>query len=291
MKIRFTKMQGLGNDFVVLDAVRQAFVPTPRQAQWLADRHFGVGCDQILVVEPPQGEGADFRYRIFNADGGEVEQCGNGARCFVRFVHEQGLTDKREIRVETMAGLIAPRLEANGAVTVDMGVPRFEPADIPFLAAVDGDDVEGEDSDGVLQKLEFAGRSALISTVSMGNPHAVQVVEHLDSAPVARDGPLIEAHPRFPRRVNAGFMEVVDRHRIRLRVYERGAGETMACGTGACAAVVTGIRRGLLDSPVRVAMRGGELDIAWGGPGQPVRMTGPAVTVFAGEIDIPEEIA
>ena len=291
MKIRFTKMQGLGNDFVVLDAVRQAFVPTPRQAQWLADRHFGVGCDQILVVEPPQGEGADFRYRIFNADGGEVEQCGNGARCFVRFVHEQGLTDKREIRVETMAGLIAPRLEANGAVTVDMGVPRFEPADIPFLAAVDGDDVEGEDSDGVLQKLEFAGRSALISTVSMGNPHAVQVVEHLDSAPVARDGPLIEAHPRFPRRVNAGFMEVVDRHRIRLRVYERGAGETMACGTGACAAVVTGIRRGLLDSPVRVAMRGGELEIAWGGPGQPVRMTGPAVTVFAGEIDIPEEIA
>lgn len=291
MKIRFTKMQGLGNDFVVLDAVRQAFVPTPRQAQWLADRHFGVGCDQILVVEPPQGEGADFRYRIFNADGGEVEQCGNGARCFVRFVHELGLTDKREIRVETMAGLIAPRLEANGAVTVDMGVPRFEPADIPFLAAVDGDDVEGEDSDGVLQKLEFAGRSALISTVSMGNPHAVQVVEHLDSAPVARDGPLIEAHPRFPRRVNAGFMEVVDRHRIRLRVYERGAGETMACGTGACAAVVTGIRRGLLDSPVRVAMRGGELEIAWGGPGQPVRMTGPAVTVFAGEIDIPEEIA
>jgi diaminopimelate epimerase len=280
MKIRFTKMHGLGNDFVVLDAVRQNFVPTSAQASWLADRHFGIGCDQILVVEPAQDGHTDFRYRIFNADGGEVEQCGNGARCFVRFVHEQGLTDKREIRVETEAGLISPRLEANGQVTVDMGVPRFVPADIPFLA----------DTDDLIQTLEFAGRSADITAVSMGNPHAVQVVENVDTAPVARDGPLIEAHPRFPKRVNAGFMEVVDRHTIRLRVYERGVGETLACGTGACAAVVAGMRRGLLDSPVRVTTRGGDLSIAWGGMGQPVLMTGPAVTVFTGEVELPEEI-
>jgi diaminopimelate epimerase len=278
MKIRFTKMHGLGNDFVVIDAVRQNFVPTTGQAQWLADRHFGIGCDQILVVEPAQNEQADFRYRIFNADGGEVEQCGNGARCFVRFVHEQGLTAKHDLRVETMAGLIAPRLEANGQVTVDMGMPRFVPADIPFLT----------ETDELVQALEFAGRSADITAVSMGNPHAVQVVENVDIAPVGRDGPLIEAHPRFPKRVNAGFMEVVDRHGIRLRVYERGTGETLACGTGACAAVVAGIRRGLLDSPVRVATRGGELQIAWGGMGQSVLMTGPAVTVFTGEVEIPE---
>ncbi len=281
MKIRFTKMQGLGNDFVVLDAVRQNFVPTPAQARWLADRHFGVGCDQILVVERPTREDADFRYRIFNADGSEVEQCGNGARCFVRFVHEQGLTDKREIRVETQAGIIVPRLEDDGEVTVEMGVPNFQPAEIPFLT----------DSDALVQTLEFAGRSAAITAVSMGNPHAVQVVDNVASAPVARDGPLIEAHPRFPKRVNAGFMEVVDRHHIRLRVYERGAGETLACGTGACAAVVVGIRRNLLDSPVRVVTRGGELTVAWDGMGQPVRMTGPAVTVFTGELELPKELA
>jgi diaminopimelate epimerase len=287
MKIRFTKMHGLGNDFVVLDAVRQNFVPTLAQARWLADRHFGIGCDQILVVEPTSQDGvvdADFRYRIFNADGGEVEQCGNGARCFVRFVHDQGLTDKAEIRVETQSGLITPRLESDGQVTVNMGVPRFTPADIPFLA-------EGSQlSDDLLQTLEFSGRSAIITAVSMGNPHAVQVVENVDTAPVARDGPLIEGHPRFPKRVNAGFMEVVDRHAIRLRVFERGAGETLACGTGACAAVAAGIRRNLLDSPVRVVTRGGELRIAWGGLGQPVLMTGPAVTVFTGEIELPEEI-
>ena len=284
MKIRFTKMHGLGNDFVVLDAIRQSFVPSPAQAKWLADRHFGIGCDQILVVESPRDAAADFRYRIFNADGGEVEQCGNGARCFVRFVHEQGLTAKREIRVETESGLISPRLEDNGQVTVDMGVPRFAPADLPFLT------VDDEMSDELVQTLEFAGRSAAITAVSMGNPHAVQVVENVDIAPVARDGPLIEAHPRFPKRVNAGFMEVVDRHTIRLRVFERGTGETLACGTGACAAVVAGIRRGLLDTPVRVAMRGGDLQIAWHGLGTPVLMTGPAVTVFTGEIDLPEEI-
>jgi diaminopimelate epimerase len=280
MKIRFTKMHGLGNDFVVLDATGthgQSFVPSAAQAKWLADRHFGIGCDQILVVERPTRADADFRYRIFNADGGEVEQCGNGARCFVRFVHEQGLTGKREIRVETMAGLITPRLEDNGLVTVDMGVPRFAPADIPFLT----------ETDDLVQTLEFAGRSAAITALSMGNPHAVQVVDNVDIAPVGRDGPLIEAHPRFPKRVNAGFMEIVDRHDIRLRVFERGAGETLACGTGACAAVVAGIRRGLLDSPVRVGTRGGELRVAWDGMARPVLMTGPAVTVFTGEIAIP----
>jgi len=284
MQIRFTKMHGLGNDFVVLDATGrhgQSFVPTAAQVKWLADRHFGIGCDQLLVVESPRLEGVDFRYRIFNADGGEVEQCGNGARCFVRFVHEQGLTTKREIRVETLAGIIAPRLEDDGQVTVDMGVPRFAPADIPFLT----------DSDELVQTLEFDGRRAEIVAVSMGNPHAVQVVGNVDIAPVARDGPWIEGHPRFPKRVNAGFMEIVDRRAIRLRVYERGAGETLACGTGACAAVVAGIRRGLLDSPAKAAMRGGELSIAWEGAERPVMMTGPAVTVFSGAIEIPREIA
>ena len=284
MRIRFTKMHGLGNDFVVLDAINQAFVPTPAQARFLADRHFGVGCDQILVVERAGAPGVDFRYRIFNADGGEVEHCGNGARCFVRFVHEQGLTDKREIRVETRSGLIAPRLEADGQVTVDMGAPRFRPAEIPFDA----------DTESVLYPLAVCDVRIDISVVSMGNPHAVQVVADVDTAPVAQLGPLIEAHRRFPNRVNAGFMEIVDRHRIRLRVHERGAGETLACGTGACAAVVAGIRRSLLDSPVRVGMRGGELSIAWHGAAadaaQPVLMTGPASTVFTAEITLPSNL-
>jgi diaminopimelate epimerase len=280
MRIRFTKMHGAGNDFVVLDAINQAFVPTPAQARWLADRHFGVGCDQILIVEKPDTPGVDFRYRIFNADGGEVEQCGNGARCFVRFVHEQGLTQAREIRVETKSGIIAPRLEGDGQVTVDMGAPRFAPAEIPFTS----------DSDAPVQPLDVDGTSVEISAVSMGNPHAVQVVADVDTAPVAVQGPRIESHPRFPRRVNAGFMQVVDRHAIRLRVHERGAGETLACGTGACAAVVAGIRRDLLDSPVRVATRGGELSIAWAGPGTPVLMTGPATTVFSAEIELPNNL-
>jgi diaminopimelate epimerase len=280
MHIRFTKMHGLGNDFVVLDAINQTFVPTPAQARWLADRHFGVGCDQLLVVERPTTPGVDFRYRIFNADGGEVEQCGNGARCFVRFVHEQGLTDKREIRVETRCGIIVPKLEADGQVTVDMGAPRFAPADIPF----DGG------SEAIEQPLDVAGTQVDISVVSMGNPHAVQVVADVDAAPVATSGPLIEGHPRFPRRVNAGFMQVVDRHAIRLRVYERGAGETLACGTGACAAVVAGIRRGLLDSPVRVTTRGGDLSIAWAGGDAAVLMTGPATTVFSAEIELPDNL-
>jgi diaminopimelate epimerase len=281
MKIRFTKMHGLGNDFVVLDAIRQDFVPTPAQARFLADRHFGIGCDQLLVVEKSATPGVDFRYRIFNADGGEVEQCGNGARCFVRFVHEQGLTDKHEIRVETKCGVIVPRLEADGQITVDMGAPRFLPAEIPFDSS----------TDAVVQPLDVAGQQIDISVVSMGNPHAVQVVADVDAAPVAQQGPLIEAHPRFPRRVNAGFMQIVDRHAIRLRVYERGAGETLACGTGACAAVVAGIRRGLLDSPVRVTTRGGELSIAWGGDARsPVMMTGPATTVFTAEIELPNNL-
>ncbi|MGB4066351.1 MAG: diaminopimelate epimerase [Azonexus sp.] len=276
MKLKFSKMHGLGNDFVVLDGIRQSLSLTPEQLCYLGDRHFGVGCDQILLVEKATQPGVDFRYRIFNADGGEVEQCGNGARCFVRFVHDQGLTDKREIRVETMKGLITPRLEGDGNITVDMGVPRFLPAEIPFLA----------DDDVIVHMLDVADETLETSVVSMGNPHAVQVVDSVESAPVGEHGPLIEKHPRFPQRVNAGFMQIVDRHAIKLRVYERGAGETMACGTGACAAVVAGIRRGLLDSPVRVTTRGGDLNIAWGGAERPVLMTGPAVTVFTGEIEL-----
>ena len=276
MKLKFSKMHGLGNDFVVLDGIRQPLSLTPEQLRYLADRHFGVGCDQILLVETAGQPGIDFRYRIFNADGGEVEQCGNGARCFVRFVHDAGLTAKREIRVETQSGVITPRLEDDGTVTVNMGIPRFLPAEIPFLG----------DGEAVIHALDVAGEALEISVVSMGNPHAVQVVDDVDHAPVGTQGPLIENHARFPQRVNAGFMQVVGRHAIRLRVYERGAGETLACGTGACAAAVAGIRRGLLDSPVRVTTRGGDLAIAWAGPGQPVMMTGPAVTVFTGEIEL-----
>jgi diaminopimelate epimerase len=276
MKIRFTKMHGLGNDFVVIDGVRQSVALSPDQARRIADRHFGIGCDQILIVEPATRADVDFRYRIFNADGGEVEQCGNGARCFVRFVHANALTKKTEIRVETCSGIISPRLEADGQVTVDMGVPRFAADEIPFIS----------DSDAIIQLLDIGDHEVGISVVSMGNPHAVQVVADVDTAAVEHQGPLIENHARFPRRVNAGFMQVIDRHAIRLRVFERGAGETLACGTGACAAVVAGIRRDLLDSPVRVTTRGGDLVIAWGGAGHPVAMTGPAVAVFEGEIDI-----
>ncbi|MCU0897126.1 MAG: diaminopimelate epimerase [Burkholderiales bacterium] len=276
MKLKFTKMQGVGNDFVVIDGVRQRVELTPVLARKLADRHFGVGCDQILLVEPAEAPGVDFRYRIFNADGGEVEQCGNGARCFVRFVREHGLTAKAEIRVETKSGVIAPRLEADGEVTVDMGAPVFEATRIPFMT----------DSDAILQPLDVDGESVMITALSMGNPHAVQVVADVDAAPVATQGPRIEAHRRFPHRVNAGYMQVLARDRIRLRVYERGAGETLACGTGACAAVVAGIRRGLLDGRVSVATRGGELTIAWAGADNPVFLTGPAVTVFEGEVDL-----
>jgi diaminopimelate epimerase len=287
MKLKFTKMQGAGNDFVVIDAIRQQVDFSTDQWRRLADRRFGVGADQILIVERPTVAGADFRYRIFNNDGGEVEQCGNGARAFARFVSDQQLSSERSIRVQTMSGIIAPTLEDDGSVTVDMGAPVLEPAAVPF---------DSQGLDGVPQgrdllwpldlQLEDAPLTVPVSVVSMGNPHAVQVVADADTAPVAELGPQVERHPRFPKRVNAGFMQVVDRRHIRLRVFERGAGETLACGTGACAAVVAGIRRGLLDSPVRVSARGGELSIAWAGEGAPVYLSGPAVTVFEGEIDV-----
>jgi diaminopimelate epimerase len=276
--LKFTKMHGLGNDFVVFDAISQNLRLRPEQLRFIADRHFGIGCDQILLVERATLADADFRYRIFNADGGEVQQCGNGARCFVRFVHDHGLTDKSEIRVETASGIIVPRLEADGSVTVDMGVPRLAPADIPFIAQ----------SRALTYALELPGGSVEISAVSMGNPHAVQLVADVETAPVAQQGPLIEHHPRFPERVNAGFMQVIDRSHIKLRVFERGTGETLACGTGACAAVVAGIARGLLDAAVTVTTRGGDLHIRWNGEGQPVWMTGPATTVFEGTINLQE---
>jgi diaminopimelate epimerase len=274
--LRFTKMHGLGNDFVVFDGVRQRVALTPEVIRKLADRRFGVGCDQVLVVENPTQAGVDFRYRIFNCDGGEVEQCGNGARCFARFVRDQGLTAKDEIRVETLSGVIVPRIETNGEVTVNMGVPRLNPTEIPF-------DSQSRD---VIQALDLGGSAVAITAVSMGNPHAVQVVADVEAAPVTTQGPKIEHHPRFPKRVNAGYLQVLDRSHVRVRVWERGAGETLACGTGACAAVVAGRLRGLLDERVSVAVRGGTLTIAWRGEGEPVLMTGPATRVFDGEIDL-----
>jgi diaminopimelate epimerase len=275
MKIKFTKMHGLGNDFVVIDGVNQSVSLSPEKLRRLADRHTGVGCDQVLLIETAQGD-ADYRYRIFNADGGEVEQCGNGARCFVRYVHDRGMTSKCEIRVETLGGMIIPRLEADGEVTVNMGAPRFEPREIPFIA----------EKRAPAYPLDIGNNQLEISVVSMGNPHAVQWVPDIDDAPVLTEGAMIEGHPRFPQRVNAGYMQVIDRHHIRVRVYERGTGETLACGTGACAAVLAGIQQGLLESPVKVSFRGGDLFIRWEGENQPVWMTGPAVTVFDGEIDL-----
>jgi diaminopimelate epimerase len=284
-RLKFTKMQGAGNDFVVLDGVSRPVDMTPQRARRIADRHFGVGCDQVLLVEKPRSKDADFRYRIWNADGGEVEQCGNGARCFVRFVHDKGLTKKTEIHVETLSGVIAPRLEADGQVSVDMGAPRFDPGEVPFDASGLRPVQENK-----RWPVEVAGRVVPLAVLSMGNPHAVQTVEDVDAAPVTTQGPLIERHPRFPKRANAGYLQVVNRSRVRLRVWERGAGETLACGTGACAAVVTGIREGLLDDTVRVETRGGQLTIRWAGgendPNRSVWMTGPAVTVFEGEIEI-----
>ena len=276
MRLRFTKMHGLGNDFVVFDGISQAVALSAEQCRRIADRHFGVGCDQILLVEKPARDDVDFRYRIFNADGGEVEQCGNGARCFVRFVHDHGLTAKRTIRVETASGVIEPRLLDDGLVTVDMGAPRFAPAEIPFVA----------EAEALAYPLKVGQHVIEIAALSMGNPHAVLKVNDLDSAPVDILGAAIESHQRFPQRVNAGFMQVLTAHDIRLRVYERGAGETLACGTGACAAAVAGIRQGWLQSPVSVHTKGGDLVIAWAGKGQPVYMTGPAVTVFEGEIEL-----
>jgi len=266
VKLGFTKMQGAGNDFVVLDNTREPFGLSSAQLKRIADRHFGIGCDQILVVERANGTGADFRYRIFNADGGEVEQCGNGARCFVRFVHARGLTAKREITVETLGGTIRPRLEADGEVSVDMGRPALEAP--------------------LIQTLELEKISIEVTLMSIGNPHAVQFVPDVAAAPVTTQGPLIETHPRFPNRVNAGYAQVLDRHSLKLRVWERGAGETLACGTGACAAGVAGIARGVLASPVRVETRGGTLTIAWGGGENAVFMKGPAVTVYEGTIEL-----
>ncbi|TMG82511.1 MAG: diaminopimelate epimerase [Betaproteobacteria bacterium] len=277
-RLHFTKMQGLGNDFVVLDGVREKIELEPAAIRRLADRHFGVGCDQVLLVEKPSRPDVDFRYRIFNADGGEVEQCGNGARCFVQFVRARGLTDKRTIRVETAGGIIEPTVTADDQVTVDMGRPVFRAADIPLVGG----------TGAIVEPLEVDGTTVMISALSLGNPHAVQSVDDVDAAPVTTQGPRIEAHPRFPKRVNAGYMQVIDRVNIRLRVWERGVGETLSCGSGACAAAVAGIRRGLIDSPVRVATRGGALTIAWGGDGAPVMMTGPAQTVFEGEWNVPE---
>jgi diaminopimelate epimerase len=313
MRIRFTKMQGAGNDFVVLDETRGRLGLSTAQYRWLADRHFGVGADQTLPVRPAPAAGLDFEYVIHNADGAEVEQCGNGARCFARYVRDQGLTAKDAIRVQTLSGVIEPRLTADGRVTVDMGAPVFELERIPFngagLTAVPS---------GPWQTwpLSLGGASVQVAVVSMGNPHAVQLVADVDTAPVHQQGPLIEHHARFPRRVNAGFLQVLDRTHVKLRVWERGAGETLACGTGACAAVVAGIRLGLLDARVDVQTRGGVLTIEWAGgvdaagppqgvdspPGgqrparsaerggaiPPVLMTGPATTVFQGEVDVPE---
>ena len=276
MRLRFTKMHGAGNDFVVIDATRVALTLDAAGIRRLADRHFGIGFDQMLIVEPARNPDTDFYYRIFNADGGEVSQCGNGARCFVRYVHDKGLSAKIAIRVETRSGVIEPQLEKDGRVTVNMGVPIFEPTLIPFVA----------ERRASTYALEVDGRKLEICAISMGNPHAVQVVPDVDAAPVGREGPLIEGHPRFPERVNAGYMQIVDRRHIKLRVFERGAGETLSCGTGACAAVAAGIARGLLDSPVKVATRGGELEIAWAGEAQPVSMTGPAQFVFEGEIEV-----
>lgn len=278
MTLKFTKMHGIGNDFVVIDAISQSVTLTASQIRRIADRHFGVGCDQLLLVEKPSGKfpGVDFRYRIFNADGGEVEQCGNGARCFVKFVHEKGLTDRREINVETARGIITLSMQDDNQITVNMGSPNFQPEEIPFIA----------EQAAATYDLNVDQDSVNICALSMGNPHAVQIVADLDTAPIDTQGPLIESHQRFPQRVNAGFMQIVNSQHIRLRVYERGSGETLACGSGACAAVVSGIQLGLLKSPVRVSMRGGELNIAWEGNDSPVWMTGPAESVFDAEIDV-----
>jgi diaminopimelate epimerase len=264
VKLAFTKMHGAGNDFVVLDYMQKEWDLSAEQLRRIADRHRGIGCDQILVVQKPDDGRADFRYRIFNADGGEVEQCGNGARCFVKFVHARGLTNKTQIEVQTLGGTIRPRLEADGEVTVDMGKP----------------------SKPSVEKLNVQGRQIELAILSIGNPHAVQVVPDVASAPVTTLGPLIEVHPRFPNRVNAGYLQVLDRRRAALRVWERGAGETLSCGSGACAAVVVGIARGLLDSPVEVETRGGTLTVAWPGGDNPVRMKGPALTVYEGTIEL-----
>lgn len=287
MKLKFTKMHGAGNDFIVLNAIDQIIKLSREQYRFLADRRYGIGADQILLVERPDNPEVDFRYRIFNSDGGEVEQCGNGARAFAKFVTESGLTRRNPIRVETKVGVIELHLEEDGSVTVDMGKPVFETSRIPFLTkGLVSDEIGSETIWYLILNMGGIRKSIPISVVSMGNPHAVQLVDDLNRAPVSEEGPLIENHERFPERVNAGFMEILDRHSIKLRVYERGAGETLACGTGACAAAVSGIRRNLLDSPVTVQVRGGELKITWAGIGHNVIMSGPATIVYRGEINL-----
>ncbi len=276
MHLQFTKMQGLGNDFIVIDGISQQLDISAEQARRLANRKHGIGCDQILMVEKPQQTGVDFNYRILNADGGEVEQCGNGARCFAVFVRDRGLTDKTSIRVQTTGSLMTLNVEADNEVTVDMGVPEFEPANIPFTA--------NEQRDAY--KLEVNGSSLKIAALAIGNPHAVHIVDDVDAAPVEELGPLIESHARFPNRVNAGFMQILDKNQIKVRVYERGVGETLACGSGACAAMVAGRLWGLLDEKVDVILRGGPLTVTWQGQGKPVFMTGTATKVFDGEIDL-----
>ncbi|WP_020393795.1 diaminopimelate epimerase [Thiolinea disciformis] len=274
--LRFSKMHGLGNDFMVVDAVRQSFNLSTAQIQQLADRHFGIGFDQLLVVGPYQGNDADFRYRIFNADGGEVEQCGNGARCFATFVREQGLTTKTEIPVMTSGGRIVLNVQADGQITVNMGIPKLEPKQIPLVS----------EQRQTLYTVDWDGTALSFASVSMGNPHGVIVVENVDTAPVANLGPWLESHPVFPQRANIGFMQILNRGHIRLRVFERGVGETLACGTGACAAVVVGRLQGLLDEAVQVDLRGGRLAIQWYGEGQAVLMTGPTTTVYSGVLAI-----
>ena len=287
MKLKFTKMHGAGNDFIVLNAIDQVINLTWEQYRFLADRRYGIGADQILLVEKPDNPEVDFKYRIFNSDGGEVEQCGNGARAFAKFVTESGLSRQNPIKVETRVGIIELHLEKDGSVTVDMGNPVFETSRIPFLTkGLTSDEIGSDTIWNLILDTGGIKKSIPISVVSMGNPHAVQIVDDVNRAAVAEEGPLIENHERFPERVNAGFMEIQDRHSIKLRVYERGAAETLACGTGACAAVVSGIRRKLLDSPVTVKARGGELKIAWEGEGHNVIMSGPAIIVFNGEINL-----
>lgn len=276
MLLNFTKMHGIGNDFVVIDAINQPVSLTPQQVQQLADRHFGIGCDQLLLVETATTPEVDFRYRIYNADGGEVEQCGNGARCFMRFVREQGLTDKSLLRVETLGGPLHLKQLADGQISVDMGVPRLEPADIPFDAA----------NRASAYTLDVLDRHLEIAAISMGNPHAVLLVDDIEHAPVASLGPAVETHPRFPERVNVGFMQIVDDSCIRLRVFERGAGETLACGSGACAAVVAGRLWERLSENVKVILNGGELVVSWAGDGHPVLMAGSATTVYQGRIEL-----
>ncbi|WP_353895259.1 diaminopimelate epimerase [Pseudomonas putida] len=274
MLLRFTKMHGLGNDFMVLDLVSQHAHIQPKHAKQWGDRHTGIGFDQLLIVEAPNNPEVDFRYRIFNADGSEVEQCGNGARCFARFVLDKRLTAKKRIRVETKSGIIVLDVQNDGQVSVNMGPPRFIPAEIPFVA----------DAQAPSYPLEVDGQLYSIAAVSMGNPHAVLRVDDVSTAPVHELGPKIENRPRFPQRVNAGFIQVIDRHRANLRVWERGAGETQACGTGACAAAVAAISQGWMDSPVSLDLPGGRLHIEWAGPGKPVMMTGPAVRVYEGQV-------